>query len=61
MCGLYKMSLNRHESTLLILQKKANIPVSLTMHIPSAPVTSNNRLQDTKEKDFITINVLSIN
>ncbi|PEX90693.1 spore germination protein [Bacillus cereus] len=55
------MSLNRHESTPLILQKKANIPVSLTMHIPSAPVTSNNHLKDTKGKDFITINVLSIN
>ncbi|MFJ8524410.1 MULTISPECIES: Ger(x)C family spore germination protein [Bacillus cereus group] len=60
--GIYKMSLNRYESALLLmLQEKANTPVSLTMHIPSAPVKNNNRLKDTKEKDFITINVLSIN
>ncbi|MFJ8217824.1 Ger(x)C family spore germination protein [Bacillus cereus] len=60
--GIYKMSLNRYESALLLmLQEKANTPVSLTMHIPSAPVKNNNRLKDTKEKDFITINVFSIN
>ncbi|HHT7188352.1 TPA: Ger(x)C family spore germination protein [Bacillus cereus] len=59
--GMYKMSLNRYESALLlILQKKTNIPVSLTMHFPSAPVKSNNRLKNTKGKDFISINVLRI-
>ncbi|PFI05921.1 spore germination protein, partial [Bacillus cereus] len=55
------MSLNRYESALLLMvQKKANIPVSLTMKIPSNLVESNSHLKDTKGDDFITINVLSL-
>ncbi|AKR10465.1 Ger(x)C family spore germination protein [Bacillus cereus] len=60
--GIYKMSLNRDESALLLmLQKKSNTPVSLTMKIPSDSVESNNHLKDTKGNDFVTINVLSVN
>lgn len=56
------MSLNRYESALfLMLQKKANTPVSLTMKIPSASVENNSALTDTEGSDFVTINVLSIN
>lgn len=55
------MSLNRYESALLLMvQKKANIPVSLTMKIPSNLVESNSHLKDTKGDDFITINVFSM-
>ncbi|PEA75650.1 Ger(x)C family spore germination protein [Bacillus wiedmannii] len=60
--GIYKMSLNRYESALLLLlQKKANIPVSLTLKIPSHSVESNSHLKDTDGDDFVTINVLSMN
>ncbi|PGB61878.1 Ger(x)C family spore germination protein [Bacillus toyonensis] len=60
--GIYKMSLNRYESALLLLlQKKANTPVSLTMKIPSTRVESNSNLKDTEGNDFVTINVLSMN
>ncbi|HDR3648617.1 MULTISPECIES: spore germination protein GerSC [Bacillus] len=60
--GIYKMSLNRYESALLLmLQKKANIPVSLTMKIPSHSVESNSHLKDTEGEDFVSINVLSMN
>ncbi|PGB06617.1 spore gernimation protein [Bacillus toyonensis] len=60
--GIYKMSLNRYESVLLLLlQKKANTPVSLTMKIPSTRVESNSNLKDTEGNDFVTINVLSMN
>ena len=56
------MSLNRYESALLLmLQKKANIPVSLTIKIPSHSVESNSHLKDTEGDDFVTINVLSMN
>ena len=41
------MSLNRYESALLLLQKKANTPVSLTLKIPSTSVESNSDLKDT--------------
>ncbi|QQN81944.1 Ger(x)C family spore germination protein [Bacillus toyonensis] len=60
--GIYKMSLNRYESALLLLlQKKANTPVSLTMKILSTRVESNSNLKDTEGNDFVTINVLSMN
>lgn len=60
--GIYKMSLNRPESALLLmLQKEAIPPVSLTIHIPSAPVAIQGSLRNTKGKDFVTINVLDIN
>ncbi|PEM42627.1 Ger(x)C family spore germination protein [Bacillus toyonensis] len=60
--GIYKMSLNLYESALLLLlQKKANTPVSLTMKIPSTRVESNSNLKDTEGNDFVTINVLSMN
>ncbi|EJR65332.1 Ger(X)C family germination protein [Bacillus cereus VD115] len=60
--GIYKMSLNRYESALLlILQKKANTPVSLTIKIPSTRVESNSNLKDTEGNDFVTINVISMN
>ena len=56
------MSLNRYESALLLLlQKKANTPVSLTLKIPSTSVESNSDLKDTDGGDFVTINVLSMN
>lgn len=56
------MSLNRYESALLLmLQKKANIPVALTMKIPSHSVESNSHLKDTEGEDFVSINVLSMN
>ncbi|MBS9802091.1 Ger(x)C family spore germination protein [Bacillus toyonensis] len=59
--GVYKMSLNRYESALLLmLQKKANTPVSLTMKIPSASVESNGNLKETEGDDFVTINVLTV-
>ncbi|MEB8647111.1 Ger(x)C family spore germination C-terminal domain-containing protein, partial [Bacillus cereus] len=59
--GIYKMSLNRYESALLLLlQKKANTPVSLTLKIPSTSVESNSDLKDTDGGDFVTINVLSM-
>ncbi|EEK77954.1 Spore germination protein [Bacillus cereus R309803] len=59
--GIYKMSLNRYESALLLLlQKKANTPVSLTMKMPSDLVESNSALKDTDGGDFITINVLTM-
>ncbi|MFC9447985.1 Ger(x)C family spore germination protein [Bacillus cereus] len=59
--GVYKMSLNRYESALLLmLQKKANTPVSLTMKIPSTSVESNGNLKETEGEDFVTINVLTV-
>ncbi|PFQ53706.1 spore gernimation protein [Bacillus cereus] len=59
--GVYKMSLNRYESALLLmLQKKANTPVSLTMKIPSTSVESNGNLKETEGDDFVTINVLTV-
>lgn len=59
--GVYKMSLNRYESVLLLmLQKKANTPVSLTMKIPSTSVESNGNLKETEGEDFVTINVLTV-
>ena len=55
------MSLNRYESALLLLlQKKANTPVS-PLKIPSTSVESNSDLKDTDGGDFVTINVLSMN
>ncbi|MEN1937535.1 Ger(x)C family spore germination protein [Paenibacillus sp. 102] len=60
--GIYKMSLNRPESALLLmLQKEAIPPVSLTIHMPSVPVAIQGSLRNTKGKDFVTINVLDIN
>lgn len=41
--------------------KKANIPVSLTMKIPSHSVETNSHLKDTEGEDFVSINVLSMN
>ncbi|MCI0763730.1 Ger(x)C family spore germination protein [Bacillus sp. TL12] len=59
---IYKMSLNRTESALLLmLQKEATPPVSLTIRIPSAAVAIPSSLRNTKEKGFVTINVLDIN
>lgn len=44
-----------------MLQKKANIPVSLTLKIPSHSVESNSHRKDTEGDDFVTINVLNMN
>lgn len=45
----------------LCCKRKANIPVSLTIKIPSHSVESNSHLKDTEGDDFVTINVLSMN
>ncbi|MEK4738191.1 MULTISPECIES: Ger(x)C family spore germination protein [Bacillus] len=59
--GIYKISLNRHESALLLmLKKKVNPPVSLTMPIYAKRVETDSSLRNSKEKDFITINVQDI-
>jgi Ger(x)C family germination protein len=57
--GLYKMSLNRQESTLLLmLQKNAQLPISLTIRTPSVPFKTENSRENVKGKDFVTINVM---
>ncbi|MDP1471815.1 Ger(x)C family spore germination protein [Priestia megaterium] len=59
--GFYKMSLNRQESAfLLLLQKKATMPVSLTIRIPSKTVETQHSPQNIKGSNFITINVLGM-
>lgn len=59
--GIYKMSLNRLDSAiLLMLQKKAVMPVTVTMHIPPLPFKSHNCCNNLKGKDFVTINVVSM-
>ncbi|WP_027414961.1 Ger(x)C family spore germination protein [Aneurinibacillus terranovensis] len=60
--GIYKMSLNRRESALLLmLQKKANFPVSLTMRLPSVPFKKIDSLKNIKGTDYVTVNVASMN
>lgn len=59
--GIYKMSLNRRESTmLLMLQKNAQLPISLTIRLPSVPFKIENSRENVKGKDFVTINVMSM-
>jgi Ger(x)C family germination protein len=59
--GLYKMSLNRQESTLLLmLQKNAQLPISLSIRMPSLPFKTENSRRNVKGKDFVTINVMSM-
>ncbi|ARJ21399.1 spore gernimation protein XB [Bacillus mycoides] len=59
--GLYKISLNRHESALLLMLKnKVNPPVSLTMPIYAKRVETDSSLKNSRGKDFITINVQDI-
>jgi Ger(x)C family germination protein len=60
--GKYKMSLNRRESALLLmLQKEANFPVSLTIHVPgSVPFKQQSTLENKKGENFITVNVFGI-
>ena len=59
--GVYKMSLNRRESALLLmLQKKAEMPVPLTIHMPSLPFKTQNSRRNLKGTDFVTIRVVSM-
>jgi Ger(x)C family germination protein len=59
--GLYKMSLDRQESALLLmLQKKANPPVTLTIRLPSLPFKTQNSLKNVKGTDFVTLDVESL-
>lgn len=59
--GFYKMSLDRQESALLLmLQKKAKMPVSLTIRIPSDSFETKYSPRNVRGSDFITINVISM-
>lgn len=59
--GFYKMSLNRQESALLLmLQKKAKMPVSLTIRIPSDSFETKYSPRNVRGSNFITINVISM-
>ncbi|MFC3885848.1 Ger(x)C family spore germination protein [Bacillus songklensis] len=56
--GLYKMSLNRRESSLLLmLQKKTQTPISLTVRMPSLSLKIQNVRQNGEGSDFVTINI----
>jgi Ger(x)C family germination protein len=56
--GVYKMSLNRRESTLLLmLQKKAQTPISLTFRMPSLSWKTPNARENVKGTDFVTITI----
>lgn len=56
--GIYKMSLNRRESALLLmLQKKEELPISLTISVPSVPFETKNFRKNVKNRDFVTINI----
>ncbi|MFD6442403.1 Ger(x)C family spore germination C-terminal domain-containing protein, partial [Peribacillus sp. NPDC060186] len=60
--GIYKMSLNRRESALLLmLQKKGKLPISLTISMPSVPFETKNTNKNVKNRDFVTININRIN
>jgi Ger(x)C family germination protein len=59
--GVYKMSLNHLESALLLmLQKKAVMPVTLTIPIHSPPFKTQSSRENVKGTDFVTINVVSM-
>lgn len=59
--GKYVMSLSRRESALLLmLQKKAKMPVVFTVRMPRLSFKKPNVLQDTKGTDYITVNVSDI-
>ncbi|MDP1442246.1 Ger(x)C family spore germination protein [Priestia megaterium] len=59
--GFYKMSLNRQESALLLmLQKDAKMPVSLTIRVPSKSFETQYSLRNVRGSGFITINVISM-
>lgn len=59
--GFYKMSLNRQESALLLmLQKNAKMPVSLTIHLPSKPFETKSSPRNVRGADFITINIIGM-
>ncbi|MCI1695701.1 Ger(x)C family spore germination protein [Aneurinibacillus aneurinilyticus] len=56
--GMYKMSLSRRESSLLLLlRQEAKIPVVFTIRMPSLPFKRPNKLQNVKGHDFITLNI----
>jgi Ger(x)C family germination protein len=56
--GGYKMSLNRRESSLLLmLQKKEQTPISLTVRMPPLSLKTQNVRQTGKGTDFVTINI----
>jgi Ger(x)C family germination protein len=56
--GVYKMSLNRLESRLLLmLQKKAQLPIPLTVRMPSLSLKKPNARENVKGKDFVTISI----
>ncbi|WCK55632.1 Ger(x)C family spore germination protein [Aneurinibacillus sp. Ricciae_BoGa-3] len=60
--GVYKLSLDRRESALLLmLQKKEELPVSLTMQLPSASLKKSNFLKNIKGRDFVTVDVTRLN
>ncbi|WCN39518.1 Ger(x)C family spore germination protein [Aneurinibacillus uraniidurans] len=59
--GIYKLSLNRHESALLLmLQKSEHPPVSFTMRMPSFSFKTPNPLQNKKGTDFISVDVYKV-
>ncbi|BAU28282.1 Ger(x)C family germination protein [Aneurinibacillus soli] len=56
--GMYELSLDRHESALLLmLQKSEHPPVSFTMHMPPFSFKTPNPLQNKKGTDFTSIDV----
>jgi Ger(x)C family germination protein len=57
----YKMSLNRRESALLLmLQKEARLPVSLTIRMPPPSLKTLNVRKNRKEPGFITVNIVGL-
>jgi hypothetical protein len=55
-------ALNRRESAwLLMLQKKAKLPVSFTTRLPSASLKKSNFHKNIKGRDFISVNVTRLN
>lgn len=57
----YKMSLNRRESALLLmLQKKAKLPVSLTIRMPPPSLKTSNIGKNGKDTDFVTVNIVGL-
>lgn len=59
--GIYKLSLNHHESKLLLmLQKSEHPPVSFTMRMPHLSFKTPNPRQNKKGTDFISIDVYKV-
>jgi Ger(x)C family germination protein len=60
--GIYKMSLNRRESELLLmLQEKAKPPIPFTLSIPTQSLKTLNVTKHEKGTDFVTINIYGLN